>query len=370
MKLFSTSSRSCSIKQPWGCISDCKFPVNNSCFGLKNKQGSSQAFQKSQLDPSLWKICPFTTSWLAMRAEGKEEKLARFVSHMLKCKQFVHHPSDENYNKDGLDLRHNTLTEEETVEFLQFLSEAVDAKMDVESLSAVPSMCNGMRKRRQVDSCDDEERIVRKKRLTRAEEVEKAKLLDLEDENGMEAKVKRSIVTRRCISLDNLTYSKKLAKESPMNDSRTRLLLKSVKENFDLSQMTLTVCPDPDYENCDVMSEDCKFVVISGRYRLAVLKNLDEQQLLTGIAGCEDREVMCVILDTTSASDQSYIHHRSNKIQSDVLGFRCEALVFTALELHETIKDTAEVAETIRRFAVNLEIPAEEVGILKKLALW
>ena len=115
VKLFSTSSRSCTVKQPWGCILDCKFPVNNSCFGLKNKQGSSQAFQKSQLDPSLWKICPFTTSWLAMRAEGKEEKLARFVSHMLKCKQFVHHPSDENYDNDGLDLRHNTLTEEERV---------------------------------------------------------------------------------------------------------------------------------------------------------------------------------------------------------------------------------------------------------------
>ena len=65
----------------------------------------------------------------------------------------------------------------------------------------------------------------------------------------MEAKVQRRIVTRKCISLDNLTYSNKLAKESPMNESRARSLYKSMKENFDLSQMTLTVCPDPDYEN-------------------------------------------------------------------------------------------------------------------------
>ena len=53
-----------------------------------------------------------------------------------------------------------------------------------------------------------------------------------------------------------------------------------------------------------------------------------------------------------------------------MLVFRCEALVFTAVELHKTIRDTTKVAETIRRFAVNMEIPAEEVGILKKFALW
>ena len=299
-----------------------------------------------------------------------EEKLAKFVSHMLKCKQFIPNPSDENYDSEGVDLRENNLTDEERIDFLEFLAEAIEASMEVESLSAIPSLCNGIRKRRQANGCNEEEKTVKKKRLTRAEEVEQAKVLDLEDENGMEAKVKRSIVTRRCISLDNLTYSDKLAKESPMNENRARSLYKSVKENFDLSQMTLTVCPDPDYENCDVMSKDSKFVVISGRYRLAALKKLDEKQLLTDIAGCEDREVMCVVLDTTSASDQSYIHHRSNKIQADVLGFRCEALVFATLELHNTIKDTTEVAETIRRFAVNLEIPAEEVGILKKLALW
>ena len=347
--LFSNSSRTSIVKEPWGCIKNCKFPVKTDKFGMTNSQGRSIAFNKSQLDPSLWKICPFTRSLIVMRAEGQEEKLSRFVSLMLRCKQFVTNPIDENYDKDGVDIKQKIVGEEEMVDFCQFLSEALEASMPVEELSDIPGKCNGGKKRsrKEVHDSEDDEDVVNKKRLTRAEEIEKAKLDELKNKKGMEAQVKQSISTRREVSLDNLVYSKKLEKESPINEARVNSLYKSVKENFDLSQMTLTVCLHPDSEDSGVLDKDSKFVVICGRYRLLVLQKLDAQSLLKKIPGFEDREVMCIVLDSISPSIQSYIYHRSNKIQADVLGFSCNSLVFTVLGLRETIRDTAEVAEII-----------------------
>ena len=98
--LFSTDSKSKTVKQPWGSISEMLYPVNQKegdgdpLFGLKNKQGSIQAFRRSWLDPGLWKVHPFTTKWMSMRAEGREATLAKFVTVLVRTKFFVDAPCE------------------------------------------------------------------------------------------------------------------------------------------------------------------------------------------------------------------------------------------------------------------------------------
>ena len=46
------------------------------------------------------------------------------------------------------------------------------------------------------------------------------------------------------------------------------------------------------------------------------------------------------------------------------------SLIFTILNLRESLQDKEKAAEAIRRYAVNLEVPSEEVTMLKKMSHW
>ena len=325
-------------------------------------------FRKDQLEPSLWKICRFTQMWMRLRSEGKEVELSKLISMLVSSKPFTLDPKEEQFNSDGLHVKHTGMHEEENQLFNEFLSSAVEASMTVEALSEVPGLCNGYKKRGL--GGDEENDGVKKRRLTKAEEVKTAKCSELNDRDGVEAEVKRSLKTRKLVSLDNLRNSPQLEKEDPLNQVRVKDLARKMKESFDLSQITLTVSPEETENIYDENCENAKFVVISGRYRLAALKQLDDESELEGLKGCERREILCVVLDLCSPSTQSYVHKRSNKIQADVAGFRAENLIFTLAGLKEIVKDRAEAVETIRRYAVNLELAPDEVNVLKKLALW
>ena len=153
-----------------------KYPVNEKegagdlFFGLKNKQGSVQAFRRSWLDPSLWKVHPFTTKLMNLRSEGREATLANFVSVMVRSKFFVATPDEDSYDEDGIE-KTSLLEEADREEFLEFLSEARKAATVVDSLTEVPSLCNGSQKRKS----NPDKFFVKKARLTKAEEVNMAK---------------------------------------------------------------------------------------------------------------------------------------------------------------------------------------------------
>ena len=361
--LFSNDSKTKTVKQPWGSIHEMKYPVNlkdgdeDPMFGLKNKQGSNQAFRRSWLDPGLWKIHPFTTKWMSMRAEGREATLAKFVTVLVRTKFFVAAPCEEKFDEDGIE-KESILCEAEREEFLQFLSEAQNAATLVDSLAEIPSLCNGSYKRKQ----SSEKVTVKKVRLTKAEEVNLAKQTDLNDNEGIEVKLTENTKGRYSIHLNDLSNSVHLEKESPINPVRVASLAKSMDENFDLSQMCFIVCP-----NCE---DKGKFVVISGRYRFEALKKLASEGKLAEKKGMENGKVLCVLLTDNSPGNQSYVQNRSNKIQANVRGFSPDSLLFTILNLRESLEDKEKVAETIRRYAVNLEVPAEEVTQLKRMSHW
>ena len=372
IKHFSTEAQTKVYKAPWGVVQGCTFPVNEqasgeSCYGFVNKQGSSTAFRKSQLDPTLWKVCTFTQLWMQMRSEGKEVKLSRFITMMVGSKPFSSQSDSLVFDSDGLPNKYADLPEDERKEFCEFLAAGVQASMKVEALSEVPALCNGSRKRK--DGLQGTENT-QKKRLSKVEEIQKAKASELDDRDGVEAEVQRSTKVRKMVSIDKLKNSKCLEKESPLNPMRVADLAKKIKENFDLSQMTLIVCPENKENVYDENDEESTYVVISGRYRFEALKKLDREGHFEALKGCDERKILCVVIDSQNSGMQSYVHNRSNKIQADVVGFRPENLVFSLLSLRETVKDKTEAAETIRRFAVNLELPGDEVVVLTKLATW
>ena len=296
-----------------------KYPVNmkegdgDPLFGLKNKQGSAQAFKRSWLDPSLWKVHPFTTKWMSLRSEEREAALAKFVSLMVNTKFFVASPDDDKFDQDGV-LKTSLLDEAEREEFLEFLKEAQNAATAVEYLSEVPSLCNGSHKRKS----NPDQVSVKKVTLTKAEEVNLSKQADLNDNEGVEAKLADSTKGRYNIHLDNLSNSVHLEKESPINPARVASLAKSIDENFDLSQLCFIVCPKDGKENG-------KFTVISGRYWLEALKKLAREGKLENKKGIETKKVLCVLLQDNSPGTQSYVQNRSNKIQANVRGFSSES---------------------------------------------
>ena len=372
IKHFSTEAQTKVYKAPWGVIKGCTFPVNEqasgeSCYGFENKQGSSTAFRKSQLDPTLWKVCTFTQLWMQMRSEGKEVKLSRFITMMVESKPFSSQSDSFVFDADGLPDKYADIPEDERKEFSEFLASGVQASMMVEALSEVPALCNGSRKRKDGLQGNDDNQ---KKRLSKVEEIQKAKASELDDRDGVEAEVQRSTKVRKMVSIDKLMNSKRLEKESPLNPMRVADLAKKIKENFDLSQMTLIVCPEDKENIYDENDEESTYVVISGRYRFEALKKLDNEGHFEALKGFDERKILCVVIDSQNSGIQSYVHNRSNKIQADVAGFRPENLVFSLLSLRETVKDKSEAAETIRRFAVNLELPGDEVVVLTKLATW
>ena len=185
----------------------------------------------------------------------------------------------------------------------------------------------------------------------------------MNDHEGVEAKLAESTKNRLGIHLDNLLNSFHLEKESPINPTRVASLAKSIDENFDLSQLCLIVCPADS-------KEQEKYTVISGRYRLEALKKLEGEGKLDNKKGLENRKVLCVVINDNSPGTQSYVQNRSNKIQANVRGFSPDSLLFTIVNLRESLQDKEKAAEAIRRYAVNLEVPAEEVTQLKKMAHW
>lgn len=377
IKNFSTSSRKKSRKEPWGVVADCKFPANlktgEICFGFTNRNNSLQAFQVCQLDPSLWKACPFTAKLMQLRSEGEEEKIAKLLSLVLHSQAFSVKPDNEKFDEGGLEKEAMArLRDEEKDEAHHFLASALASSMEVASLSEVPSLCNGSRKRSTEEEGEDKEEIkVKKKKLTNTEQVQKAKQEELADEEGIEVEVQKGVSSRREILIDELENSPHLENESPVNAVRVQNLLKSMEENFDLSQIILTVCLSDDQVEPTKGGEKKKHMkhCLHGRHRLAALKIMDQKGSLAVKKGMEDRRVICVVLESDSPSAQSYVQLRGNKIQADVKGFNPVQVIFSIYNLRLE-QDKEQVAETIRRFGVQLELSSEDVNLLKKMAIW
>ena len=360
IKLFSASPPTKTVKDPWGCVADCRFPVQaggNICFGMKNRNNSQQAFRADQFDPSLWNTSDFTTTLMSLRSTGEEQKLARLLSMVLHSKPFVVKPDDSKFDKDGLEIAVSKNIDEATrQEAVEFLGEAVSASMAVESLTELPGLCRGGRKR---DTVGGEEVQVKKKKLSRQEEIVKAKQIELDDEEGIEREIKVS--GRMTILMDMIENSKHLEKENPVNAVRVTSLVSSMEQNFDLSQLVLTVT----LSNAEKDRYDC----IQGRNRLAALKLMDQRGTLTSKKGFSDRKVMCVVIETNTPSTQSYIHHRGNRIQANIRKFNPVQVIYS-IENLRLLHEKEMVTETIRRFGVQLELPAEDVSLLKKLSAW
>ena len=103
---------------------------------------------------------------------------------------------------------------------------------------------------------------------------------------------------------------------------------------------------------------------------MEALKKLAREGKLENKKGIETKKVLCVLLQDNSPGTQSYVQNRSNKIQANVRGFSSDSLIFTILNLRESLQDKEKAAEAIRRYAVNLEVPSEEVTMLKKMSHW
>lgn len=106
-----------------------------------------------------------------------------------------------------------------------------------------------------------------------------------------------------------------------------------------------------------------------GRHRKAALDLLADEGFLDGHLLLKSKKVLCVVINTKSRNVQSYSMHRGNQIQNDVRKPSVHQLVFTLCSMRERL-EPLKVTEAIRRVAVLLRTPTDEVAVLKKLAMW
>ena len=337
-------------------------------FRMKSVSGRKIDFSLDILDPTLGKLCGFTTLWLEMRAVGEEEKLAKFLNALVQSKPFTVSPAPQDYDTDGCKLTVVNTIEAHREEFSVFVAKAVEDSVEVESINDVMKHYEGVEGRGREGVATEKRKSVASSggstKLSRDEKREAERNKEIQAKDGLESETMASYKTREEISLDKLKLSPELQKENPVNPIRVDKLVQSMKATFDPSQMCLTVVPDPESP-----AADPDYLVISGQNRLSAMKVLDREGCLVLFPSCRKRTVMCVVLKSTSPSLLAYIAKRNGNIQADCQSPSAHELLFTLARLRETMTED-KAAETIKRMCVLLRVSGEDMTALQKLSTW
>lgn len=366
LSFFTTDgkAKSRALKEPWAAVERVVYvekaePDKVDVFKFTNKQKKKISFFTNTLDPSLWKICNFTTKWMELRASGEEQKLAHFLTALTSSKFFIHKCDPEEFEIDGTRKSMVDSLGKDREEFIEFLEAAKEDAMEVKTLSEAITMCGGGNEDRKRKSNTHDGTS---NKLSKAQEVEKLKEVEIKDEDGLEVQAKKNIKARKEISIYNLSLSPVLQKEVPVNPIRVQKLAMSMKQIFDPAQMVLTVFPVSGTENED-------YWVVAGQHRFSAVQQLDREGCLDQLPTLREKKILCFVIDSNSETLQSYVQKRNGKIQADVQDLNTHDLLFTVASFRERMSQEKTV-ETIGRLCRLLGIPGDDISILQRISSW
>ena len=371
---FSTASKNCDVKPPWGEIVLCEFnrTVNNKgeagdYFRFQNFKGQRCNFKVDLLNPKYMGVNDFTQMILELRAGGKVDLLAKFLSILPNAEGFHHHNREIHSaigllkDDDGTQL--GDASEEEDLK--KFIEYARDAAIVVETKKEVLALLAAGRKK------EGKQEAVGKSasKKSKSEKIIDDKNAELEDKDGVEKSFIQNYVGRAEISIDNIELSEKLC--IPINQFKVLGIAQSMKAQFDPSLVTLTVYP-ADEKNFDTENLDRnKYKIIHGNHRYLALLHLDKNGLLSSLPSLHDRCVVCCVVVVKHKSDVAYGNMRGNELA--VKHQRkpyVHELVFVMDNFNKTYKSKDKALEMVLRCAKVLSVHPDEITALKKLSSW
>ena len=363
LSYFSKDGRAKINKSPIGPVHEVEYlekggNKNQDVFMITTKQRTKITFNVDNLNPTIWKICTWTNKWLELKTAGQEMQLARMLSALCQSKTFEY-----NLNTDDFENDVTNCTKDMEEDFDSFLSAAKKDVMDVDSLSEAIEKCVGMKKRKLTDDTSS------KKRLTKEELLKMRQLEEIKTKDGLEAETVRNTEARLEISLDKLKLSPHLQKDCPVRGIRVEKLAREMKKIFDPSQLIFTVFPTSQQFSPNSTNEDVTYWVIAGQHRFAALLLLDKEGCLTHLPTLQDRKVLCVVINSSSTTLQSYVAKRNGLIQADCQEHSTHQLIFTLAGLRERMTEET-ASETIRRMSSLLKVSGDEISYLRRISQW
>ena len=271
---YSNSSKGSRTRPPWGKVIDCRFKCIRETLGqawdhlIFHNGVEKKAFKLTEFNPTLWGINMLTSKILEMRAAGKNELLALYLSLLPQTHSFsqfrdgVHDHMGFKVDKSGIVIQDLESRQGSLDDFEDFVSKARQSCINVGSLKQVMEKVEGGTRKRK--RCDLPEPVPVIKR-SKAEKVEEAKQTEMKDKNGIEKSYVQNYIGRAEVPLDQLVSSKKV--KLPINSFKVEGLSRSIAQRPDPALLSLTVCPAEGFPFDPNDLSNNHYEVIHGRHR-------------------------------------------------------------------------------------------------------
>ena len=377
---YSSSSKSLTVKLPWGPPTECEFNVrkNNSDtvkeFKFKNSRRESAAFDEILLNNLEREVNSLSQRITALFVSKEKKLLANYLTVTQYSENFVH--NTEGHDKDGfrLDLTGVTLTEVEEnggslLELRDFIKVAKEsAVFGLSTQGAHSNMFKIAESNKRKKSSDDNSRPVK---LSKREAMDNDEEMELNDPEGLEKKYQSSFVGICWIPLDNVMVSEEL--NIKPNIFRVCKIEESLKLKYDPSQTVIVVAPKEEVPSLDLknISADQKFICVQKVHTLCAFKNLDKKSEFVKLTGHGNRKVLCFVINTKSLALLRYGNLRANDISNEFSPKKTRPQdllqVFQTLSARDSSVNSLKVVERMAKLG---RLGPNEETSLRKVCNW
>ena len=269
--LFSSADKRSPSRPAWDYVKECALKKQKNAKGeehdyfvFRNRRHEQRGFRADEVNPVLWALNDFTSKIIDMRTKSEEKLLTMYLSLLVNSENFrteledLHDP--DGFRLDGTGI--SVIDLEGVGGTLQLLREfaekAVKCCVDVVQRRDILEIVEGGRAKK-----GDGPSKVKKSKVERVMDDREE---ELAAKDGIEKTYVDQYLGRADVHIKNLKVSTKVSlKVIPF---KVNGLVKSMKERFDPSQISLTVIPVGSVAG--VSAEDlssCHFEVIHGRHR-------------------------------------------------------------------------------------------------------
>ena len=203
-------------------------------------------------------------------------------------------------------------------------------------------------------------------RPTQKELIEKNRIEEGDDDDGLEKKMRNSYIGFKKINLSKLYLAPEIERVSPVNQNRVNFLEAEMSVMFDPCQAVLCVTPKDDGFNIKESDEETEYEVVQGRHRVMAFKNLEDKGKLNKFPGISDGKIPCWILKKELSVKVMGLA-KSNHIQAQVRKTSPHEYLYMGQILRECGVNLDTVKETIKRFSRLTSTKPEDITTIGHL---
>ena len=378
--LYSSAPPASASRPTWAPIVDCRVVVDPKAnddtkfvYSFVNLDNEVKPFSVELFNPLMHETNPFTQTCAGLIVERKVNLIGHYFALTSRSEGFCTHT--ESYDNHGFSttdpcgLKIEDLVNEggslEDLQRFQALAKEHAFVFDKGPTGERDLRLSSLNKRKITDFFKTPPN-----KMTKKDKIENSFREEMEDEIGLEVKLKNSFVNFKMVSIDRLKVSDKLYLQK--DESKVRELTNTMAHQFDPSQIILTVCPEnlDEYEKADKIDQ-LEFLVVAGQHRLAALKELDRLGKLENLPGIKNRKIPCYVCTASSAASTNYANIRSNDTSSKFkTTANNEDLLFIYFGLLKASEKPHEALDVVKRICYSRQTHPEDIAALVKIIDW